>query len=368
MSVRPLVCGKCHVAGTFDRLSPFPGRGDEASYGVSWRCPQCHGLALDVCPLGPLVPTPAACLNCGTEADPLDDDHPCRDCGLTPAATAAFLDLGPEPVPWPTARGLCDRGLFRRGLAEINRLLLAEPGRIDAYQVKVQVLVALHFYRSVVALLERAFPGAVPDEFLFEWARGLQAVGRDAEAVTAYRQYLQTRPEPSVLAAAHCNLANALAAVGDAAGAETEYRRALDCEGDPLPVRYAYADFLTRQQRWADALAVVDAAVVPGSADPLVLGLWEDKAYLHCELNDGAAALAAADEALKQEPQRVRASFLRGRALALLGRLDEAREQLRRVLALEPDHPDARRGLAMLGGGAAAKPGKPAKRWWQFWK
>ena len=72
---------------------------------------------------------------------------------------------------------------------------------------------------------------------------------------------------------------------------------------------------------------------------------------------------AAANAAQRYANQEARSLY--SRALALLGRLEEAREEVRRVLALEPEHADARRALAMID---AALPAKPAKRWWQFWK
>jgi hypothetical protein len=49
----------------------------------------------------------------------------------------------------------------------------------------------------------------------------------------------------------------------------------------------------------------------------------------------------------------------------LLGRLEEARDEMNRVLALDPDNADARRALGMI---EAACPPKKGKRWWQFWK
>jgi hypothetical protein len=57
--------------------------------------------------------------------------------------------------------------------------------------------------------------------------------------------------------------------------------------------------------------------------------------------------------------------YLRGRALGLLGRLEEARNEMNQVLALDPDNVDAQRGLHMIE--AAYRP-KECKRWWQFWK
>jgi hypothetical protein len=56
--------------------------------------------------------------------------------------------------------------------------------------------------------------------------------------------------------------------------------------------------------------------------------------------------------------------YLRGRALALLGRLVEARNGMAHVLALDPNNADALRALEMID--TALRP-KQGKRWWQFW-
>ena len=60
-------------------------------------------------------------------------------------------------------------------------------------------------------------------------------------------------------------------------------------------------------------------------------------------------AAAATVQALALGAESASARYLRGRALALLGRLPEARADLRRVLTLDPDHEEAKRALRMIG-------------------
>ncbi len=64
--------------------------------------------------------------------------------------------------------------------------------------------------------------------------------------------------------------------------------------------------------------------------------------------DDGDAALAAADEALALDEKSGGARYLRGRGLALVGRLDEAMAEMTKVLAADPENADAQNAVAML--------------------
>jgi tetratricopeptide (TPR) repeat protein len=95
------------------------------------------------------------------------------------------------------------------------------------------------------------------------------------------------------------------------------------------------------------------------------ISLLEEQAYLWAECNRGAEALRTAEAAMAIGSNSVRTRYLHGRALALLGRLEEARNELNQVLTLDPDNADAKRGLKMID--AAYRP-MDRKHWWQFWK
>ena len=58
------------------------------------------------------------------------------------------------------------------------------------------------------------------------------------------------------------------------------------------------------------------------------------------------------------------ARYLRGRALALLGRLGEAMVEIRQVLAADPENADALRAIAML---EQARVHRAKRPWWRFW-
>ena len=93
--------------------------------------------------------------------------------------------------------------------------------------------------------------------------------------------------------------------------------------------------------------------------------LLEEQSFHWAECNRGEEALHSADAAAGLGSNSVRTHFLRGRALGLLGRLQEAREEMINALALDPNQADAQRGLTMIDN--AMRP-EPKKSWWQFWK
>jgi Flp pilus assembly protein TadD len=93
--------------------------------------------------------------------------------------------------------------------------------------------------------------------------------------------------------------------------------------------------------------------------------LLEEQAFLWAERESGEEALRSADLAAALGSNSIRTHYLRGRALALLGRLEEARAEMSHVLGLDPNNADAQRGLKMIE--AALRPKEPV-RWWQFWK
>jgi len=93
--------------------------------------------------------------------------------------------------------------------------------------------------------------------------------------------------------------------------------------------------------------------------------ILEEQSFLWAECECGEEALRSADAAVELGSHSVRTHYLRGRALGMLGRLDEARNELNVVLTLDPRNAEARRGLDLID---AAMPSTTGKRWWQFWK
>jgi tetratricopeptide (TPR) repeat protein len=113
------------------------------------------------------------------------------------------------------------------------------------------------------------------------------------------------------------------------------------------------------------AAGMLDGALARHTSAADRIGLLEEQSFLWAEAGSGEEAFASADAAATLGSNSVRTQYLRGRALALLGRLEEAREKMNDVLALDPLNADAQRGLNMIN--SALQP-SAGKRWWQFWK
>jgi tetratricopeptide (TPR) repeat protein len=113
------------------------------------------------------------------------------------------------------------------------------------------------------------------------------------------------------------------------------------------------------------AAAMLDGALARVTDVAERIGLLEEQSYLWAECQRGEEALQSADAALAIGSDSIRTHYLRGRALALLGRLEEARIQMNQVLTLEWSNADAQRGLKMIE--AALRPER-SKRWWQLWR
>ncbi|MBV9122905.1 MAG: tetratricopeptide repeat protein [Planctomycetes bacterium] len=82
--------------------------------------------------------------------------------------------------------------------------------------------------------------------------------------------------------------------------------------------------------------------------------LLEEQSFLWAECEHGEEAFQNADAALALGSNSVRTHYLRGRALALLGRLEEARNEMDQVLTLDPTNAEAQRGRNMID--AALRP------------
>jgi tetratricopeptide (TPR) repeat protein len=109
------------------------------------------------------------------------------------------------------------------------------------------------------------------------------------------------------------------------------------------------AEWLGGRGRWRDAIALLGRVSSPPAADAALAARHAAaRSLAHNELEDGEPALAAADAALAFEPRSIDALYNRGRALCLLGRLDEARISMCEILELEPGHADAFRVIGII--------------------
>jgi tetratricopeptide (TPR) repeat protein len=335
-------------------LQLVAGQERGAAYGVSWGCAACDTRELDVCPLGPLVPSDALCLNCGGEV-PAATEAACPACGLTRAAARAFLRPEALPAdPAAAARDLFGRGLFRRGLALLNDALTKDPGPETPWLLKCTFLEGLGLHGHLLRMLEGALAAGGPPSLLIFFGSALQRAGRHEEALAAARRYLEVAPDGHWAGTAHGNLGLALRGLGRHDEAEEAYRRAVEVEpGRVLHYRHL-AQLLIDQRRWAGALGALETGLDRATATDDKIRLLEGLAFVCAEEERAAPALEYVDRAIALGANSGRAHYLRGRALALLGRLPEARDEVRRVLETEPDNGEAKEALAMIDKALAA--------------
>jgi tetratricopeptide (TPR) repeat protein len=355
MSMRPWTCDRCQVACNYLGLQPVASQETGAVYGVGWGCSACHYEALDVCPLGPLVPGDKVCLSCGAAHPRAGADAACPGCGLTRAAALAFLRLdGVPPDPGAVARELFGRGLFRRGLAVLNWALARDPAQETPWLLKGNFLEGLGLQAHLLKMLEGALAAGGSPALLINYGSALHRAGRHEESIAASRRYLEAAPDGPWVGAAYSNLGMALRALGQDDRAEELYREAIRVDPEPVLHYRNLAQLLVDQRRWAGALGALEAGLERATAPEDKVRLLEGLAFVCAEEERAGQALEYVERAVALGANGGRTHYLRGRALALLGRLDEARGEVARVLELEPEHAEAKQALALIEQALAA--------------
>jgi tetratricopeptide (TPR) repeat protein len=355
MSMRSLTCERCRRPCNYLGLQLIAAQEAGTSYGVSWGCSPCEYKALDVCPLGPLVPSDDVCMNCGAAYSSSAPAAACPDCGLTRAAAAAFLT--PDGVPADLASAVQDlfgRALFRRGLALLNRSLARDPEQEEPWLLKNNFLESLGLHGHLLRMLEGALAAGGPPALLINFAAALQRAGRYEEAGAAARRYLDAVPGGPLAASALTNLALALRALGRDEEAEEHFREAIRIDAGTVLHYRNLAQLLADQRRWAGAMGILEAGLDRATADEDKVRLLEGLAFVCAEEERGPQALEYIDRAVALGAAGARTHYLRGRALALVGRIDEARAEVRRVLEMEPDNVDAKEAMSLIERALAA--------------
>lgn len=349
MSIRPWSCDRCQRECNYLGLQLLAGQETGATYGVGWGCPSCDYKALDVCPLGPLVPSDGLCLNCGAAYPSAAEEAACPGCGLTRAGALAFLRLADVPPdPGAAARDLFGRGLFRRGLAVLNRALANDPARETPWLLKATFLEGLGLHAHLLRMLEGAMAAGGPASLLINYGSALHRAGRHEESIAASRRYLDLAPHGPWAGAAHANLGLALCGLGRDDEAEELYRHALRLDPGQVLHYRNLGQLLVDQQRWAGALGVLEAGLGRAAAPEEQVRLLEGLGFVCAEEERAGQALEYIDRAIALGADSGRTHYLRGRALALLGRLEEARDEVKRVLELEPGNAEAKQAMGMI--------------------
>ncbi len=350
MSIQPLDCEKCHHKCLYLGNELMSNDATEITYVVVWRCSNCGHEMKDECPLGPVFPTGALCLNCGMPYPSSAEDSACVGCGLTRAAALAFLQLAPVPSANPdaVARDLFGKGLFRRGLAVLNQALSADPTLEKPWLLKCTLLQGFDLIDPMLEMLESALGAGAPVALLINYGSALHRVERFQDAAAAARRYLELEPNGPWAAAARTNLGVALRKLGRDDAAEELYREAIQLEPDHVAHYRNLADLLVDQKRWAGALGALETGLERSTKPEDRIRFLEGLAFVSIEEERGPPALAYLEQAMSLGADSANSHYLKGQALALLVRLEEARQEIDLVLQREPGNERAKQARAMI--------------------
>lgn len=348
MSVAATVCPSCNQECRCAGIHPHPPD-QQVVYGVVWQCPTCGYRALDMCNVGPLVPGPESCLNCGVDYAP--GDEACSGCNIARAEVLSFLGLGPEPPAnvVQAAANAFGRGLCRHAMGLLNQALQRDRTITDAWDLKYRFLEGLRFFGAAEAMLQRALDQGAPRVLLARYGGVLALRGAHAEAATVYQSFLDEVPaDPRTLAIVRAELGRSQAALGDVAAAEASYRQALSAWPENALIHLNLGALYLQKGQWPEAVAALDQGLALAKAPLEGIGLLEAKAHALCGLTRGAEALACVEQSQALGANSSRTHYLRGRALAMLGRLEEARASMQQVLQLDPNVADAQQALDQI--------------------
>ncbi len=235
-----------------------------------------------------------------------------------------------------------DAGSPGRALRDVDAAVAAHPDAPEFHELRGRVLRAQGDASQAQAAFERALE-LDPDRAasLLELGRMAEANGKGSEALALYdRASAADRSSPDGSFAA----GELLASRGDRDQAIARFESALRVSPLDLEAARRLADLLASEGRdLARALDVARRAVAVGrSADDL-----ERLGQIQIARGEGSAAAASLGQALEKEPESASAQYWLGRALALSGDRDAAREAYRKALA-SADADEAERARAEL--------------------
>jgi tetratricopeptide (TPR) repeat protein len=178
-------------------------------------------------------------------------------------------------------------------------------------------------------------------------ACALGDLGEHREAIAIYDELLSNPKDGELSAVAHANRGNSHEALGNAEAAIADYEEALRREPTRISHYLNYVRLFALRKRWPEASRVVArglANVARVDGLPLLL----EQARIANEQKHAEAGLAAAEQALSLFPDHPRALYQRAWSLGMLGRLEEARASLRKLLKLEPENKAALKALQQI--------------------
>jgi tetratricopeptide (TPR) repeat protein len=255
-----------------------------------------------------------------------------RSVKLDPASAIAHYNLG-------TAFEEAER--FDEALQAYDRALVLAPDAI-AHVGRGNALLALSRKEEAVAAYRSALQLDTDNvEALANCAATLMSLARHDEALPLAQDAAARQP-------GHVGANRTLAAVLDALGRPGEGLDALERippTAQDAELLRLHARALMGRRRFADALPLLVRAT---ALEPQVSAGRATLSNLMAILGDPEAAMAFSDAAMQAFPGDIDLLQSRGTAAMLAGRLEEAREVCRQILAREPERRQSRYYLGLL--------------------
>jgi tetratricopeptide (TPR) repeat protein len=265
--------------------------------------------------------------------------------GNYPGAVRAYKrGLAIEPAN-PDLLNSLGWALFQQGksaeaVVEYRRALAADPRQLKAHNNIALALIELGELDEAASHFRKSLEIEPKAEIYSDLGFVLVQQGETEEALEVYRKAIELDPRA---ASAHFNLAVALVSREQFAEAERHYRAALQAK--PNAETYNGLGFvLSKQGRLDEAAAQFHKAI---RANPAYAGAYNNLAAILVEQGKVEEAAFYYRRLVRDHPSAAAHNEL-GSLLMRLGEMGEARGELQKALAMDPDHSDARRNLEAL--------------------
>jgi tetratricopeptide (TPR) repeat protein len=344
MSWSAPLCPHCHSPSRFE--APVPD-GPDFACGLAWRCDACELELLELIPHGPAHPRPGHCLNCDHR---LDARGCCPDCKVEHRQIVERVQQHCGlPPQIEKIEELREVGLFRVALNAVHLRLQANPADVEALALCGRLLHGMHRPVAGISFFRRALALEADVDVQIHLGAALADSGSPREAIELYEQILAGQPSLEQRTIVLTNLGGCHSALGDPRRGEGYHRRAIATNPEDLGARWNLFANLHGQGRNGEALEVIDQAMLLSMLEPDELeNMHAYRAELLIRLGRLDDALAAVDASLASDPEQPDRLFLRARILLALGRREQARRALLRVLAHVPGSRAARELLAQI--------------------
>ena len=233
------------------------------------------------------------------------------------------------------AQRLFDQARFQRGkdaLALLDRALEVDPTHLEALSLRVQLRRQAKDFAGAKADLD-AILAVAPDDVKATLLRALlldQVFGDQEAAMAEYDRLVGMKVQPEVGLTAR---GRAKMLRGDLAGAIEDFGEAIRANGAYGDAWANRGSALARLGRLREALRDLRHVA---QIEPDNIVVYHYLGFVHHRTSDYAQAIVYFDQAIQRNPLYADAHLGRGRALAEIGRLQEAEEACRKASELRP--------------------------------